>query len=135
MPFYNFDALGDTEFEHLARALASSVLGPALHPFGPGPDGGREAEFRGKVNYPAPEPKGGTWDGYGILQAKYKLPSTRTPDTNWILSQLKTEIRNWTNPKSTRRQKGRIPQYILFVTNVRLTSVFHESGRVRGYMS
>lgn len=65
----DLSGLGPQGFERLSQALAVRVLGPGVEVFGEGPDGGREATFRGRLPYPNPiEP----WDGYGVLQAKYK---------------------------------------------------------------
>jgi hypothetical protein len=68
-------------FERLSQALAVRALGPGVEVFGEGPDGGREASFRGRLPYPSfTEP----WDGYGVLQAKYKARITGTrSDTAW----------------------------------------------------
>jgi hypothetical protein len=73
--------LGPRGFERLCRALATYVLGPGIEAFGSGPDGGREVSFRGLQQYPSSaEP----WNGYGILQAKYKERLLGTgADTRW----------------------------------------------------
>jgi hypothetical protein len=67
---YDWSKLGERRFEDLCRALAVHVLGPEVQAFGDGPDGGREASFDGPVRY-APG-AGGPWNGYGVLQAKYR---------------------------------------------------------------
>ena len=62
--------LGPDAFEQLVLALAVHVLGPGITAFGDGPDGGREASFSGRQQYPnTADP----WDGYGVCR-----PSTRT---------------------------------------------------------
>ena len=61
--------LGARGFERMCQALASYALGPGIQVFGDGPDGGREASFDGRLRYPTAEEP---WDGYGVLQAKYK---------------------------------------------------------------
>jgi len=50
----------------MCQALATYVLGPGIEAFGSGPDGGREASFRGRVPYPS---SADPWNGFGILQA------------------------------------------------------------------
>lgn len=58
------------DFEQLCRALAICVLGPGITAFGSGRDGGREASYSGRQQYPnIADP----WDGYGIGR-----PNTRT---------------------------------------------------------
>lgn len=65
----DLSGLGPQGFERLSQVLAVRVLGPGVEVFGEGPDGGREASFRGRLPYTnTVEP----WDGYGVLQAKYK---------------------------------------------------------------
>src|SRR6266545_1895432 len=66
---YDLTRIGERRFEDLCRALAVHVLGPGIQAFGDGPDGGREASFEGLVGYPT---AAGPWDGYGVLQVKYR---------------------------------------------------------------
>ncbi|MFI6251011.1 NACHT domain-containing protein [Streptomyces sp. NPDC051016] len=119
---YDLTRLGSREFEHLTQALAIQILGPGVQAFGDGPDGGREAEFRGQLNYPQPSPHG-PWNGYGVLQAKFlQRPRDTARDTAWLLGQLRTELRQWANPKSKRSRVGAVPDYLLFATNVVLSA-------------
>jgi hypothetical protein len=53
---YNLNGLNPREFEHLVQALALAVIAPGVMPFGDGPDGGREATFRGRMAYPSALP-------------------------------------------------------------------------------
>ena len=53
----------------MCQAVAAYVLGPGIEAFGSGPDGGREASFRGRVPYPS---SADPWDGFGIVQSKFK---------------------------------------------------------------
>ncbi|MGW1722341.1 NACHT domain-containing protein [Streptomyces sp. NPDC002306] len=125
---YDLTRLGSREFEHLSQALAIQVLGPGVQAFGDGPDGGREADFRGKLNFPHPSPHD-PWDGYGVLQAKFlQRPRDTSRDTAWLLGQLRAELRQWANPKSKRSRTG-LPSYLLFSTNVVL-SADPESGGI-----
>lgn len=68
---YDLTRLGEREleFEHLSQALALQVLGASVSTFGDGPDGGREASFEGRLRFPE---SGQLWDGYGVVQAKFK---------------------------------------------------------------
>jgi len=78
---YDLTRLGSARFEHLVQALTLGYLGHGVEIFGAGPDGGREATFRGEVKM---EGKG-EWNGYGIVQAKYKERlSTTAADQSWF---------------------------------------------------
>ncbi|MDI5965029.1 NACHT domain-containing protein [Streptantibioticus silvisoli] len=119
---YDLTRLGSREFEHLTQALAIQILGPAVQAFGDGPDGGREAEFHGKVTFPVPDPEG-PWDGHGILQAKFlQRPRGTTQDTSWFFTQVRSELRQWADPESKRARVGALPNYLLFSTNVVLSA-------------
>ena len=119
---YELTRLGSTEFEHLSQALGVAVLGPAVSVFGAGPDGGREATWNGRLEYPMPTPASGCWDGAGVLQAKFKTTVTTTEaDTRWLLGEIRKELKVWANEKSSRRRRGRLPQYLIFTTNVALS--------------
>ncbi|MFJ9094625.1 NACHT domain-containing protein [Streptomyces globisporus] len=125
---YDLTRLGSREFEHLAQALAVRVLGPGVEVFGDGPDGGREAAFQGRMRYPEPDPEG-VWEGYGVLQAKFRVRPLGTDlDTTWFLSEAKRELRKWANPQSQRAKSRKIPQYLLFATNVVLSPVAEVGG-------
>jgi hypothetical protein len=123
---YDLTRLGDHEFEHLSQALALQVLGPGVSVFGAGPDGGREATFDGRMRFPDPDQP---WDGYGVVQAKFKQrPAGDGKDAAWFLRQLRAELETWANPKSNRVRRGRVPQYVLFTTNVVLSPVAGSGG-------
>jgi hypothetical protein len=115
---YNLDSLGSRNFEHMTQAMLIKVIGPKLVVFGDGPDGGREATWRGES---ASLGNGSQWNGYGVLQAKYKL-QTEDPSRNlvWLKSTIRSELKEWVNSDSKRTEK---PDYMVFVTNVRLSSV------------
>ena len=99
--------LGPQGFEEICRALGVRILGPGITAFGAGPDGGREASFSGLQQFPnTAEP----WNGYGIMQAKYKaqLRGTRT-DTTWLRGRIKAELDAWADPAKRRVRDGRRP--------------------------
>jgi hypothetical protein len=122
---YDLARLGWREFEHLAQTIAMKVLGPGISVFGKGPDGGREATFTGPVNFPSPPAD--AWDGYGVLQAKYKERLTDN-DNPWFLSELGKEIKVWLDEDSARRKHGTLPDYLIVVTNVTLSSTAGTGG-------
>jgi hypothetical protein len=123
----DLSGLGPQGFERLSQALAACVLGPGVEVFGEGPDGGREATFRGRVPYPNPtEP----WDGYGVLQAKYKAKIMGTgSDLAWLRQQVTAELKAWSDPGKKRVLDGRVPEYLIFVTNVSLSAVPGKGGK------
>jgi len=126
---YDLTRLGDREFEHLSQALALQVLGPGVSVFGDGPDGGREAAFEGRMRFPDPDEP---WDGYGIVQAKFKQRLAGDgKDAAWLLRQLQAELETWADPNSNRVRRGRLPRYVLFTTNVVLSAVAGSGGADR----
>lgn len=113
----NFQGFSPDSFEQFIRALALKVIGPGVTIFGNGPDGGREAVFEGKVSFPSPPEN--MWDGYGVLQAKFKEKlETTQKDQQWAKSQLETELEKWVE-NDKRKPK---PAYFIFCTNVELSS-------------
>jgi len=114
----NFQGFSPDSFEQFIRALSLKVIGPGVTIFGNGPDGGREATFQGKINFPFPPST--TWDGYGVLQAKFKEKVEDTQkDQKWAKSQLEDELKVWIS-NDNRTPK---PDYFIFCTNVELSSV------------
>ena len=69
MPDYNLSALSARSFEQLIQGIAAQILGPGLVVFGDGPDGGREATYEGKAQYPSALE---SWNGYSVVQAKFR---------------------------------------------------------------
>jgi hypothetical protein len=46
---------------------------------------------------------------------------TATPDLEWLRGHLRDEFAAWLNPSSARVCLGRLPEYLIVTTNVRLT--------------
>ena len=115
MPDYNLYGLSTRSFEQLVQAIAASVIGPGTAVFGDGPDGGREATFEGKTQYPSST---SPWDGYVVIQAKFRQrPQGVEMDGAWALTQLSKELKKFTDKKRGLRR----PEYYIFCTNVVLT--------------
>ena len=113
----------------MCQALATYVLGPGIEAFGSGPDGGREASFRGRVPYPS---SADSWNGFGILQAKFKERILGTgADTTWLRRQVKAELDAWADPCKARVSQGRRPDYLIVATNVPLSGVPGAGGKAR----
>lgn len=117
---FAYEQLSAESFEQLSVALAASVMGAGVEVYGRGPDGGREATFTGLVNWSATNGDDGQWDGYTVVQAK-QCQTLMEPADNlrWLKGQIRDEFNTWMDPKSKRQQ--RFPNYLLIVTNVRLS--------------
>lgn len=112
---YRLDRLSPRHFEHVVQQLAYGEISSTITPFGDGPDGGREATFDGPTHYGA---DGSYWDGYGIIQAKYRTrPHDTGQDAIWACEQLRDELKQYSrkdNPRSA-------PEYYIFAVNVVLS--------------
>jgi hypothetical protein len=115
---YCFEELGPRAFEQLTAALASATFGAVVEVYGSGKDGGREATFEGTVKWGAAGNP--SWTGYVVVQAKQKEHiSSPAENLLWLQQQIRAEFDRWMTPDSTGR---RFPQYLLFVTNARLSA-------------
>jgi hypothetical protein len=121
---HNLSGLSTREFEHVSQALAQEILGPGVSVFGDGKDGGREATFEGRVPYPS---ELAAWDGYGVVQAKFRQRTDQQPvdAVSWLKGQIRDEFEAWLSPASKRE---RLPEYLIFTTNVILTPVPGSGG-------
>jgi hypothetical protein len=133
---YDFTRFGERRFEDLCRALAVHALGPGIQAFGDGPDGGREATYQGAVVYPGKDPELG-WNGYIVLQAKYRRQGAGDKDAEWLCREITKELAAWSATGSNRARRGALPEYLIIATNVRLSSVSGVGGldRVRVHLS
>lgn len=113
----------------MCQALATYVLGPGIEVLGSGPDSGREASFRGRVPYPS---SADPWDGFGIVQAKFKERILGTSaDATCLRRQVKAELDAWANPGKARVSQGRRPDYLIVATNVPLSGVPGSGDKAR----
>ncbi|MDX3075939.1 hypothetical protein [Streptomyces sp. MI02-7b] len=146
MPDHDLTRLGSRAFEQLVVALARRDIGAGVQVFGDGPDGGREATFDGTINW-SNTTSGGQdgsdqWSGYTVLQAKFHLKPSPEPIDNalWLQQRIKSEIDGWTRAASD-HTRARLPDFLIFVTNVDLSSVAKIGGidrvnkAVRGWLS
>jgi hypothetical protein len=126
MPDYSFESIDAKIFEHLAVALGQVHIARGLRPFGPGPDGGREATFEGRMDYPA---GAAPWDGYLVVQCKRKESRASTPkdEADWAIAQLDDEMQKYSVAKVPRR----LPEYFLFITNAELSAKPNDGGKDR----
>lgn len=124
---FAFENLSDRAFEQLTSALTMAVFGAGVEAFGPGPDGGRDATFRGSVDWSRFDMGSDRWNGYVVIQAKQRSVNSNAPADNlaWLSGQVRSELTAW----AKRHAEGRTtPDYLLFVTNVRLSSVAGSGG-------
>jgi hypothetical protein len=72
------------------------------------------------------------WDGFGIVQAKFKerILGTGT-DTAWLRRQVRAELDAWADPGKARVSQGRRPDYLIVATNVPLSGVPGSGGKAR----
>ena len=117
---YTLNNLGSKNFEHLVQALSKKIIGEGVSIYGAGPDGQREATFYGKAPYPSKEE---CWDGYWVIQAKFKEPNTKKVDFLWIKDCFEEEMKNFEEKKAAGKA---IPDNYLFFTNIVLTPVLEK---------
>ncbi len=121
MADYGFTGLSWRSFEKLVQALALKILGPGVTIFGEGPDGGREATYESRMNFPSSaEP----WDGYCVIQAKFRQRPGKD-DGDWALGNLEDELKKFADPEHELRK----PEYHIFVTNAILSPVSEIGGK------
>jgi hypothetical protein len=126
MPDYNINGLDNRSFEHIVQAIAKGEIANGVTPFGDGPDGGREATFSGKMNYPSAT---APWAGYLVIQSKFRLHPTGDPkdDGDWFIHQINKDIEKFLDPKRNLKR----PEYYLATTNVRLSALADAGSRDR----
>lgn len=127
MSHYDFSRMGWQQFEHMVQALTRVELGNGVKTFGSGSDGKREATFTGAVSFPKGV-AGGTWRGYGVVQAKYleRTKGSVTLDWRWALEAARDELKDWVGK---RKLGKKTPQYFLFATNVVMTPGEDSGGK------
>jgi hypothetical protein len=115
---YHLEELGPRAFEQLTVALASALFGPGVEVYGSGRDGGREGTFEGRIDWS--NSGRSSWDGYTVIQAKQREHVAHPADNlEWLKSQVRNEFNAWMDHNNKR---SRFPDYLLFVTNVRLSA-------------
>ena len=122
MADYPISKLSHSRFEKVIQSLAKCEIASGVTPFTDGPDGGREASFEGKMDYPSGN---SPWDGYLVIQCKCCENPQDDPgkDGKWALKQLRKELAIYSSGKR------RWPEYYLFVINVRLSGVANKGSK------
>ena len=118
---YPFEDLDDDQFERLAVQSMKKLFGAGVQSFSTGPDGGRDAIFRGTAErFPS---QASPWSGTTVGQAKHTLGTNRHfsdpdfsgPSASSILSKETPRIKKLV-------EDGQLTNYILF-SNRRLGGV------------
>ncbi len=124
---YNLTNLGSLDFENMTAALFERFLGVRVSQFGIGPDGGREATFRGAISRLGDDPL--DWSGYVLLQSKFRArPLGTSADQDWLIGTVERELKEWESQTSARRQENDIPDYLVIASNVVLTAAAGGGG-------
>jgi len=120
---YNLEGLNPRDFQHLVQAIAREKIAVGITAFGDGRDGNRDLSYKGVMDYPSHEDR---WDGYLVVGCKFNQHPTGEPskDKAWAVKQLDSDLKKFLN----KRRKLQKPQYYIFVTNVRLSSVPKTGG-------
>jgi hypothetical protein len=118
--------LRTSSFERLVRALSFKTFGAPGIVYSSGADGARDFTIEGRIlGYEA-----SNWDGYLVLQAKYKENAGQKDDVEWLISQLDSEFEKYSNA-----EKGlRIPEYYIISTNIRLSGADGVANKKTGRM-
>lgn len=116
---YNFYNFNTKDFERMVQALMQKILGNSSLVFGEGPDGARELTYRGKGLF-----DNNAYDGYWVIQAKFKSRSDNSDDFVWVKTNYNKEINKFRDKK----RNLDIPQNYIFFTNVALSGVSKVGG-------
>ena len=129
MASYDLQRLGGVGFQDVVSALAIKVLGAHVRPMGRGRDGGRDMLVSDSVIvWSADElhPDTETWTGTTVFQIKHKETlAGPKKDASTFWQSIHEELDAWADPESSR---GKVPDYLVFATNVRLTPVPDAGG-------
>ncbi|WP_194924599.1 NB-ARC domain-containing protein [Catenulispora pinisilvae] len=76
------------------------------------------------MNYPTRD-EGNQWEGYAVLQAKFRArPEGTGKDADWLMQEIKKDLRGWAKRGAT----AGLPDYMVFATNVVLSPVASTGG-------
>lgn len=140
---YDLQRLGGVGFQSVVAALAIKALGANVRPMGRGRDGGRDmivSDGRIVWTSDADSEHAEVWNGTTVFQVKHKETlegPDKNPQTVW--QAIKKELDAWANPDPS-SGRGRMPDYIVFATNVPLTPTPGSGGydkvcaRIRAYL-
>lgn len=133
VPDYDLTRLGSRAFEQLIVSLGRLELSGAMQVFGDGPDGGREAALDGTIEWTGDsklfKARATAWSGYTVIQAKFQTKPKPEPRDNalWLQNEISREIAGWVHAAKNRTRE-RLPDYLIFVTNIDLSPVARTGG-------
>jgi hypothetical protein len=136
---YDLQRLGPFGFQDLAATLATKTLGAHVQRMGRGRDGGRDMLANGVLVWSGTDAnQGEMWDGRTVFQVKHKSTlEGPKKDLAWFWREIETELKAWSKPGT---ERGDVPDYLVFVSNVPLTPVPGSGGfdtvntKIRGYI-
>lgn len=118
MTDYPLEALGPHGFQDLVQALLIDVGGAKISPMGRGRDGGRDVITSDDL--PWPEGDDAPLHGYSVFQIKHSASLLKGKDAvDWLWSSIRSELNDWV--KTGKDERSRLPDTLIFVTNVSLT--------------
>jgi hypothetical protein len=121
---YDLRSLGPAEFEALCKAIAMNVLGSDVKNLDPNRPRMWESEFEGSFGFPGSS-TGTRWNGFGVLIVKFtsrELSSSQA--ASWYRQAIRLDLEKIADGPRYRNGSDsyRHPEYILFATNIYLTS-------------
>jgi hypothetical protein len=125
MTDFPLDVLGPLTFQEVAEALLIDVCGIQITPMGVGRDGGRDAKTEDSVQLGDGADRIDL-NGYTVFQVKHHATrGTHPEDTAWLWGEIRKEMDQWT----TSEERSRVPDTLVFITNVPLTPFPRSGGR------
>ena len=126
MAGYDFDQMGEDEFEAMVIDLCNDLLGIGVHSFTKGRDGGKDGFFTGTAQaYPS---KAAPWSGDFIVQAKHTTNPNGSCADNDFFSNKSSILNKEIKRLNERRQNaGQAFNCYLIFTNRKLPGGAHTS--------
>jgi hypothetical protein len=125
----DYHDLTEDQFERLAVAISSYLLGPGVQGFSKGPDGGKDGRFSGRgERFPS---AAAPWHGKVVIQAKHTDLINRKFSDSDFDSDAPSSILSKEIEKAKRlREQGELDFYLLFA-NRRMAGVAEQKLRSR----
>jgi len=118
---YDYENLGDDQFEHLTVCICQVILGAGVQGFARGVDGGRDARFNGRAQQ---IPSGvQPWTGKIIIQAKHTNGfNKKFSDSDFFSTTSSTCVVAQEMPNIKKLFDKREMEYYMLFSNRRLTA-------------
>ena len=121
---YNLRSLGPAEFEALCKTIVMNVLGSDVKNLDPNRPRLWEAEFEGSFAFPGQSTET-RWNGFGVLIVKFTSRDLNSSQAvSWYKQAIRADLERIADDGryEHRPNNYRHPEYILFATNIYLTS-------------